>query len=131
MSEERDIPTLEDLAKEIEATALRFDQQAAAATSSGVPITVEQLRDELRNTFLPLLGDVVASTGLDLMEIRDMVDPIKLTTPDAEEIEALLQAFKASRPTDTALAERVDAALGLLVPESDEDDDEEEEGPSN
>lgn len=131
MSEERDIPTLDDLAKEIEATALRLDQQAAAATASGVAFTAEQLLGEIRNTLLPLMGDIVASVSLDVIEIRDIVDPIKLTTPDAEEIEALLQAFKASRPTDTALGERCDAALSLLQPEGDDEEEEEEEGPAN
>lgn len=127
MSEERDIPTLEDLAKEIEATAVRFDQQAAAAESSGVPMTVNQLRDELRNTILPLMGDIVASARLDFVEVHDIIDPVKLTTTEAEEIEELLQALKASRPTDTALAERVDAALEALDSDvNDEGDDDEE-----
>ena len=132
MSEERDIPTLDDLAKEIEATAQRLDQQAAAATASGVAFTADQLLGEIRNTILPLMADIVASAQLDIIEIRDVIDPVKLTTPEAEEIEALLQAFKASRPTDTALGERVDAALEILESDGGEDGEEdEEEEPAN
>ncbi len=117
MAEERDVPMLEDLLGEIDATMARLD-------ASPTPTDIEGVWSELKNTILPLMKDVVASTRLDLIEIQDIVDPIKLTTVEAEENEELLKAFAASRPGDTALQERINGMLAVLERGDDEEDGE-------
>ena len=82
------------------------------------------LMSELKNTILPLMKDITASTMLDLIELRDIVDPIKLNTAEADEIEALLKAFSESRVGDTALQARIAEALMALERNDDEEDGE-------
>ncbi len=118
MAEERDVPTLGDLLSEIDATVTRLDQ---ASTS---PVTAAMVMDEIRNTILPLMKDIVASTGFGFEDIQDIIDPVKIAQGDAEEISALLKAFAASRPTDAALQERIAQATEVL----EQDDEDEEEG---
>jgi hypothetical protein len=121
-AEERDVPTLEELLTEIDATIARLDQPGAAAANA---------MDEIRNTILPLMKDVVASVGLGFIDIQDEINPIRLGGADAEEIHTLLQAFAASRPTDTQLQERVKQAADLLEQDDDEEGGDEDDEETN
>lgn len=121
-TEERDTPSLGDLFTEIEAKMADFDARPAGS------LDVEL---ELKNTILPLLKDVVASVGFAIEDLQDIVDPIKLSSQDAQEIGTLLAAFRemvTANPQLGAapqLVERIDDALAAV---SDEDDDDEPEG---
>jgi len=112
---------LEDLLNEIDATVARLDSAPNPTTPEE---GVRMLMSELKNTILPLVKDVAASTMLDLMEMRDIVDPIKLNTSDAEEIEALLMAFSESRAGDPGLQARISDALAALERGDDEEEPE-------
>lgn len=118
MAEERDVPTLDELVNEIDNLSARLDKDYP----DGTEVSGAAVMSELKNTFLPFLKDVAAATMIDIGEIQDIVDPVKITRAEADETSALLQAFAASRPTDLALQERIAATLELL--ENDDDDDE-------
>jgi|SRR5882672_4427086 len=120
MSEERDIPTLEDLAADIDAQIKRLDAPRTTA------VTADEAMNEIRNTVLSLMKDMVLSTSMGLMFVQDLAEPVELTGSEADEIATLLKAFAASRPTDLALQGRLQEALELVSGEDDEDEDETE-----
>jgi hypothetical protein len=122
MAEEREIPTLDELVTEIEGIVERLDKDHPA----GAPVDPAALMSEIKNTVLPLMKDLAASTALGFVEIQDIVDPIKLSGADAEEVAALLKAFAQTRPTDAALQERIGLAMEALEQDDEEGDEEEE-----
>lgn len=124
MAEERDIPTLDDLAVEIDGIIARLDRDYPA----GAPVDAAAVMSELKNTVLPLMKDLSASTTLGFVEIQDIVDPIKLTGGEAEEISALLKAFAATRQGDSALLERIAQANEFLEQDDEDEDDGDDEG---
>jgi len=122
MAEERDVPTLDELVNEFDAVVARLDKDYPAGTE----VLGSALMSEIKNTLMPLFKDVAAATLLDIIDIQDEINPVKLTQAQSEETADLLKAFAASRPTDPALQERI--ALALEPLEGDDDDDEEGEG---
>ncbi len=115
MAEERDVPMLEELVTEIDATVARLDASPTAATA-------ESVMSEIKNTILPLMKDLASSCMLGFIEINDIIDPVKLTGEQADETVVLLKAYAAAT-TDPALKERIAEAL---IPLEEEDDDETE-----
>jgi len=118
MAEERDVPMLEDLVNEVDAIVARLD-------ASPTPATAETVMSELKNTILPLIKDIAASTMLGLIEIHDEINPVKLSGEQADETAALLKAF-AESTTDAALKQRIAEALEPLEEEEDDGDEESE-----
>ncbi len=117
MAEERDVPPMDELVAECDTIVANLDKNYPA----GAEVSGADVMSELKNTILPLIKDGIASALLDIMDLQDAVNPVKLGQQEAEEVSALLKAFAASRPTDAALQERIALALEPL-----EDDDEEE-----
>jgi len=130
MSEERDIPTLDDLATEIDATIAKLDGPAGEIPADPIA-ACKLIMGEIKNTILPLMKDIVASTSIGLMYVQDLAEPVELTGGEADEVATLLKAFAGSRPGDTALQERISAALEPLEPDDDEDEEDEDEAESN
>lgn len=122
MAEERDVPTLEELANECDAIMARLDKDFPAGTE----VSGASLMSEIKNTLLPLFKDIAAAAFLDIIDLQDEINPVKISQAQAEETADLLKAFAASRPMDPALLERISAALEPL--EGDEDDEGEGEG---
>ncbi len=130
MSEERDIPTLDDLATEIDATIAKWDGPAGELPADPVA-AIKHVWSEIKNTILPLVKDLTASTSVGLMYVQDLAEPVELTGGEADEVATLLKAFAGSRPGDTALQERIAAALEPLEPDDDEDEDGDEDEETN
>lgn len=119
MAEERDIPMLEELVNECDAISARLDKDFPAGTE----VPGSALMSEIKNTLLPLIKDVASAAMLDISDIQDEINPVKLSQAQAQDTADLLKAFAASRPTDPTLQERI-----ALAVESLEDDDGEDEG---
>ncbi len=121
MSEERDVPQLDELGTEIDAQIARLDNTPEGS------ITAASVMSELKNTVLPLLKDLAAATGLGFEEIQDEVNPIKLGGAAAQNIGELLQALKAGSPGNADLHGRIDEALVDLEQVDEPEEDEEDE----
>lgn len=127
MSEERDIPTLDDLVNEIEALSQRLDRDYPPSTQ----VTAEAVMSELKNTLLPLIKDVASAAMIDISDLNDAVNPVKVSMVDAQEMADLLKAFAASRPTDLELQARIKDKVDILEGEDDEDGDDDEDTEQN
>jgi len=103
--EERDVPQLDELMTDIDNQVARYDQVPEEQ------LTGKYLMSEIKNTILPLLKDIVASTGLGFEEIQDLIEPVKITAAQAQNIGELLEALKAGTPGNSTLHARVDEAL--------------------
>lgn len=125
MSEERDIPTLEELSTEVDATVARLDKVAPSTNPE-----IQNLRDEIKNTLLPLIKDLAASTSIGLIYVQDLAEPVELSGAEADEAATLLKAFAESQPLDKALQERIAIAVEPLLGDDGEDDEDEEGDPS-
>jgi hypothetical protein len=123
MAEERDVPTLDELVIECDTIAANLDK----TYPPGAEVSGADVMSELKNTILPLIKDVAASAMLDIGEIQDDINPVKLTRADADEAAILLKAYAASNPTDAGLQGRIAAQLEALEDGDDEEDEEETE----
>jgi hypothetical protein len=116
MSEERDVPDLPTLLTDITAAIDRLDK---------TPVTdAEAVKAMVVNDVLPLMKDFIESTLYAFEDIQDLVEPIKITGAEAQNIATILQATLQSNPGNKELAERINDGLEALDMG---DDDEEEE----
>lgn len=121
-TEERDVPELQDLVTDLEGTMKRYDEAPEGSID---------WESEVKNTLLPFMKDLTESVMLGMVELQDMVDPIKLTGAEAQEIGTLLAALRESQPTNAQLVSRIDEALTLLSDEPDEEEGDDDEDDPN
>lgn len=121
-TEERDVPELQDLVTDLEGTMKRYDEAPQGSID---------WESEVKNTLLPLMKDLAESTMLAMVELRDIVDPVTISTEDAQEIGTLLAALRESQPGNAQLVSRIDAALAVLSDEGDDDEEGDEEEDTN
>lgn len=107
--DDRDIPELPDILKEVEQEMARIKKQPGKDAATEL----------IGGTVLSLMKDFIEATLLGFEEIQDQVNPVRLSGASAHEIGVLLKAALVSTPN---LKDRIEPLLVEL--EQDEEDDE-------
>jgi len=125
MTEERDVPPLDNLLADLEPMQERLDLAVKAADEKGEVFNAGQF---LQNDLLPFLKDFLESTLYGFEDIQEMVEPpIEIPHDEAVNIVEILEATKQSNAGNTLLIERIERGLSALKPDTEDDEDEEEE----
>lgn len=118
--EERDVPDLPTILSDTSALIVKVDQ-AQPGQPHADPLNI------IRNELLPLLKDLIESVSYAFEDVHDMLEPIKLTGAEANNIADILLAARAANPDNTALLEKIQDGLEALEYQEGDDDEEDEE----
>ncbi len=125
--EERDVPPLDVLLSDVTEMQARFDQQVKETADADPDAKFKMATSFIQNDMLPWLKDFVEATLFGFEDVQDQIAPIEIPASEAENIVEILEATKASNPTNTLLNERIEQALAVLRPDADDEAEEDDE----